>query len=233
MEGAERVNGKLVTAVSGAVLVLALAGCGQEDNSEELDAWAKSVCDSVKPQVQGAQRALGDIAQVKPDEKPADLKKRLSTDIDALARSNSELATDIRKAGAPPVDKGDQLHKDAVSDLRASAGSYQGLKKKVDGLDTKDQAKFAEGLRGVGEEIKKLSLRNDQSLDKLQSGDIGRAMAEQQGCKAAASSGPADGPAEPSSGPADESPAPAKKSPTPAKKPSAPAKKSAEPAGKG
>lgn len=51
MEGTNPVNKKLAAALSGgAVLVLALTGCGGDDSDEKLDAWAKEVCDAVQPQ---------------------------------------------------------------------------------------------------------------------------------------------------------------------------------------
>lgn len=183
MERTDPVNRRLAAALSGAALMFALTACGDGGRAEKLEAWSKTVCDSVKPQVQGARAALNDIAEVKQGEKPGALKSRLSEDIDALRRSNSELAEDIAAAGAPPVDDGKKLQQDAVKELRGSAKAYGDLKKQVDELDTKDRAQFAEGLEGVGDEIEKLSTRNDKALLKLQSGDVGRSMAKQAGCK--------------------------------------------------
>lgn len=176
-------NRKLAAALSGAALALALAGCGDDGENKELDAWAKTVCDAAKPQVEGARVALSDLARVNQGEKPADLKARLSGDVGALAKSKSERAKSLDAAGPPPVDDGEKLQQDAVDELRASAKAYTDLKKQLDGLDTKDKSKFAEGLEGVGAEIKKLGSSKDEALKKLESGDVRESMTKQASCK--------------------------------------------------
>ncbi|MBH0245712.1 small secreted protein, partial [Streptomyces cavourensis] len=82
--------------------------------------------------------------------------------------------------------------KEAVKELNDSATAYAGLKTKVDALETKDQAKFADGLKGIADELNKISTSGDQALKKLQSGEVGTAMSKQKGCqKPTASTGPA------------------------------------------
>ena len=49
--------------------------------------------------------------------------------------------------GPPDVDDGEKKQKDAVKELNGISASYADLKKQVDELDTKDQAKFADGLK--------------------------------------------------------------------------------------
>jgi hypothetical protein len=57
------------------------------------------------------------------------------------------------------------------------------LKAAVDKLDTTDQAKFAEGLNGVAGQLDKVNAIGDDAIKKLQSGEIGEAMAKQPGCQ--------------------------------------------------
>ncbi|GAB2572909.1 hypothetical protein GCM10027168_02240 [Streptomyces capparidis] len=183
-------NDKVATALAGAVLAaFALTGCGGggDDNSGELDAWAKDICASLKTPLDNATRALEDTGVVKDDEKPDELKKRLSQDMGTVAASFEQLADAVDKAGTPPVDDGDKLAKDASGDLRDTAKAYQDLKTKVDELDTKDRADFADGLTGIGEEREALGRRSSDGLTRLQSGELGRAMAEQPGCRPAES----------------------------------------------
>ncbi|MEK2488230.1 hypothetical protein WN990_01580 [Kitasatospora purpeofusca] len=180
----------------GALLAFGAVGCG-DDNSKQLDSWAASVCGAAKDPITQAQGALADTAQVKTGETPADLQKRLSADIGRLAKTNQDIAAAIDGAGAPKVDDGANLQKDTVAELTKAADGYLEIQKKLDALPTVDQSKFADALRSVGDQIQQLASLSTQAQGKLQRGDLGAAMAKQEGCKpgsaAAAPTSPATG----------------------------------------
>ncbi|MEU4212151.1 small secreted protein [Streptomyces sp. NPDC026206] len=178
-------NKKLVAALSGgAALVLALTGCGGDDGgNKKLDDWAKSVCDQMQPQVKKIQDANSSIANVQNEEDSKKIQQTDSTAFQANADAYKALATSVDRAGPPPVKDGESSQKNAVKALNDLSGAYAGLKKRMDGLDTGDKSKFAEGLKGIAGDIGKLSSRSDEALKKLQSGDVGKAMAKQPGCQ--------------------------------------------------
>ncbi|MEU1800232.1 small secreted protein [Streptomyces sp. NPDC019937] len=177
-------NKKLVALSGGAALVLALSGCGGGDEGDKkVNDWAKSVCDQVQPQLKKIQGANASI-QAASDEQ--DSKKLQQTDSKAfqqISESYAALATAVRKAGAPPVDNGEQVQKQAVKELNATSKAYNDLKTTVDKLETSDKSKFAEGLKGVADELDKLSKSGDQALKQLQEGKVGTAMSKQPGCQ--------------------------------------------------
>lgn len=186
-------NKKLAAALSGGVvLVLTLSGCS-DDSDDKVNAWAKKVCDEIQPQLQKSADANAAIKQ-KSDEnsKPAEVKK---TDVEAfeqISQAYKALGTAVDSAGPPPVDGGETMQKNAVKELNASAKAYADLKTRMDAVQTKDQAQFADELRVVADELTKISNSGDQALKKLQSGDLAVAMSKQKGCqKATASTGPA------------------------------------------
>ncbi|WP_371480747.1 small secreted protein [Kitasatospora sp. NBC_00315] len=189
---------QLAVPALGALLALGAVGCGG-DNSAQQNAWATGVCDAAKDPIAQAQAALGDTGQVKAAEVPADLQKRLSADVARLAKTNQQIAEAIDKAGAPKVDNGAGLQKDAVDELNRAAQGYLDVQKKLDALPTTDQAKFADGLRSVGDQVQQLATLSTQAQNKLQTGELGAAMAKQPGCKPvpaganAASGSPASG----------------------------------------
>ncbi|WP_033251353.1 hypothetical protein [Kitasatospora phosalacinea] len=196
---------RLVTVPAlGALLALAAVGCSADDSAAKLDGWAKSVCDAAKDPVAQSRAALADTADVKEGESPADLQKRLSADLASLATTNQQLADAVQKAGAPKIDDGAKVQQDAVNELKQVAQGYLDAQKKLDGLASTDQAKFADGLHSVGDQVQQLSQVSTSALATLQSGDLGDAMKKQPGCKAGAagtgtaSTDPAS--AEPSSG---------------------------------
>ncbi|MFF2142054.1 small secreted protein [Kitasatospora sp. NPDC058190] len=167
----------------GVLLAFGAVGCGGDDNSKQLESWASNVCGAAKDPIAQAQSALADTGQVKTGEAPADLQKRLSTDIGRLAKTNQDIASAIDAAGAPKVDNGAALQKDTVDELKKAADGYQDVQKKLDALPNNDQAKFADGLRSVADQVQQLASLSTQAQSKLQRGELGAAMAKQDGCK--------------------------------------------------
>ncbi|QIP85396.1 small secreted protein [Streptomyces sp. Tu 2975] len=186
-------NKKLAAALSGgAVLVLALSGCG-DDGEEKVNAWAKDVCDQAQPQIKKRADAQQAIISTAADGKPADIQAADSKAFADIAAADKALAKAVRDAGVPPVENGEKLQQDAVKELDATAAAYLDLKKKVDELDPKNQQKFADGLQTVADGLKKIERMDQAALAKLQSGELGKAMAKQPGCKRADTSSPAGG----------------------------------------
>ncbi|WP_282703376.1 small secreted protein [Streptomyces sp. CC219B] len=189
MEGTNPVNKKLAAALSGgAVLVLALSGCGGDDN-EKLDAWAKEVCDAVQPQAKKIETANAAIQKETSDNStPEEVQKTDSKAFQDMSDAYKAIGAAVDKAGAPNVENGEKKQKNAVKELNGISASYASLKKQVDELDTKDQAKFADGLKDVAAELNKLSQSGNDALKELEEGEVGVAMAKQPTCKSASAS---------------------------------------------
>ncbi|MEU8568819.1 small secreted protein [Streptomyces pathocidini] len=175
-------NKKLVAALSGgAALILALSGCGDDDS--KVDDYAKKVCDQVQPQLKKITEANESITSTAADGKPEDIKKADSAAFQQISGAYAAMSDAVEKAGVPPVGDGERIQKDAVKELDATATAYADLKTGVDKLDTKDQAAFAEGLKGIAGDLDKVNKVGDDAIRKLQSGEIGKAMAKQSGCQ--------------------------------------------------
>ncbi|MER6958967.1 MULTISPECIES: small secreted protein [unclassified Streptomyces] len=191
MEGTKPVNKKLAAVLSGgAVLVLALSGCSSDDGNKELDAWAKQVCDALPAQDAKVDAANDAIKQAATDNNaPANVQKTDSQAFQDMSDAYKALAQAVQTAGAPPgVDDGEKKQKDAVAALTTLSTSYAGLKKQVDALDTKDQAKFADGLQEIATDLGTLSKSGNTALKNLEQGDVKDAMAGQESCKKVAAS---------------------------------------------
>ncbi|MEU2439210.1 small secreted protein [Streptomyces rubradiris] len=190
-------NKKLAAALSsGAVLAVALTGCGgSEDKGPDpkLVSWAKTVCDAVPAQSAKIESANASIASIATDGNlpPKDAQKTYVEAFQNLADGYKALAGALDSAGAPPgIDGGAKLQKDAAGNLAGLSTSYTELKKTVEGLDTKDQGKFAKGLKTVAEQTKEVGKQGDdgtEALKRLEQGEVKEAMAEQPSCKVAAS----------------------------------------------
>ncbi|MES9621072.1 small secreted protein [Streptomyces tuirus] len=187
MEGTKPVNKKLAAALSGgAVLVLALSGCGGDDSNDKLDSWAKQVCDAVQPQAKKIESANAAIQKETSDNStPEDVQKTDAKAFQDMSDAYKAIGAAVNKAGAPDVENGEKKQQDAVKELNAISAAYASLKKQVDNLDTKDQGKFADGLKDIATELDKLSQSGNDALRNLEEGEVGQAMAKQPSCKAA------------------------------------------------
>ncbi|MFD0414761.1 small secreted protein [Streptomyces sp. NPDC127108] len=191
MEGTNPVNKKLAAALSGgAVLVLALSGCSSDDGDKKLDDWAKKVCDTaVGPQSKKIADANAAIKkQTADNSSPDEVKSTDSKAFGDISAAYAQRSAALKKAGAPPVDDGEKKLNDAVKELDGLSKSYSDLKAQTDKLDTKDQSAFADDLAKIAEELGKLSQSENTAQKKLEAGDVGKAMREQDGCKSAAAS---------------------------------------------
>ncbi|CAL9499392.1 hypothetical protein SUDANB178_03367 [Streptomyces sp. enrichment culture] len=197
MEGTNPVNKKLAAALSsGAVLAVAVTGCGgggDKGPDPKLVSWAKTVCDAVPAQSAKIKSANASIASIATDGNlpPKDAQKTYVEAFQNLADGYKALAGALDSAGAPPgIDGGAKLQKDAAKNLAGLSTSYTELKKTVEGLDTKDQGKFAKGLKTVAGQTKEVGKQGDdgtEALKRLEQGEVKEAMAEQPSCKVAAS----------------------------------------------
>ncbi|MFJ9117382.1 small secreted protein [Streptomyces sp. NPDC102394] len=188
MEGTNPVNKKLAAALSGgAVLVVALSGCSSSDKgNDKLDAWAKQVCDAVQPQAKKIEAANAAIQKETSDNStPEEVRKTDAQAFQDMSDAYKAIGAAVQKAGAPNVDNGTKKQQDAVKELDGIGTSYASLKTQVDKLDTKDQAKFADGLKNIATSLDKLSQSGNDALKTLEEGEVGQAMAKQTSCKSA------------------------------------------------
>ncbi|MEW1902240.1 small secreted protein [Streptomyces sp. NPDC086147] len=183
-------NKKLAAALSGgAVLVLALSGCS-EDEGNKVDDWAKTFCDQAKPQIQKRADAHQIIISTAADSKPAEIQAADSKAFQDIANADRALAKAVESAGAPPVDNGEKIKQDAIKELNETAVAYEGLKKQVDALDPSNQQKFADGLQNVANGLTRIEKMDQNALAKLEEGELGKAMAKQPGCQKPTASTP-------------------------------------------
>ncbi|MGW4649650.1 hypothetical protein [Kitasatospora sp. NPDC004289] len=170
--------------VLGLTLAVGAVGCGGDDNSgAALDSWAKTVCDAAHDPIAQSTAALDDSGKVVPGEAPADLQKRLAADLGTLAQTNQQLADAIAKAGVPKIGDGAKVQQGATEELKQAAQGYLDVQQKLTALPNGDQAKFADGLRSVSDQIQRLAQQSTAALNTLQSGELGAAISKQTGCK--------------------------------------------------
>jgi len=180
-----KVNNRLLTALSGAtVVLLAVSGCGGDDTGKERDAWAKGVCDQAAAQLKKIDDANTAISEVDSGGKPADVKSADSAAFQSISDAYKSLSGIFSAAGAAPGgDEGTTFQQNAVSVFGNLSTQYADLKKQMDDLVTTDQSKFADGLQTVSDSLNKTTTDAQTSLNTLSEGDTGAALAKQPGCQ--------------------------------------------------
>ncbi len=168
----------------GAAVVLAVSGCGSNDTGKKQDAWAKGVCDQASAQIKKIDDANISLSKVDGSGTPKAVQKSDATAFQSISDAYKSLADIFGKAGAAPGgDDGVKFQQNAVGVFNGLSTQYAGLKKQVDGLDTSNQAKFADGLTSVSNSLAKTTASGQTSLDTLRAGDMGKALSKQPGCQ--------------------------------------------------
>ncbi|WP_147447429.1 small secreted protein [Streptomyces radicis] len=196
-----------------AALLLTLSACGGGDDDERADEWARQVCDELRPQVERINGAYASIAQVgEQDREPQEVQETNSAAYQEISDAYAALAETVEQAGDPPVDNGEQIREDTVSELNDLSAAFTGLKEEMDALDTSDRGAFAEGLRDILPRLDEVGRSGTEALEELERGEMSEAFARQEGCQSPPAEPPAeDGGASAGEGaeesPAEESPA--------------------------
>ena len=181
-----KLNHRLGTALSCAVALLALSSlsaCSSDDTGKKLDAWAKGVCDQAAAQLQKINDANIALSKVNSGGKPADVQAADSASFQQSSDAYKALAGIFSQAGAAPGDKGDEFQQKAVTNFTTLSSQYASLKKQVDGLDTSNQNKFAEGVAGLSDSFKQVVTDGEKALSAVRQGKQGEALAKQPGCQ--------------------------------------------------
>ncbi|MEF2527603.1 small secreted protein [Streptomyces sp. CS62] len=179
-------NKKLAAAVSGcAALVLVLSGCG-DDGDEKANAWAKKVCDEWQPQLDKVEKANAEMKRVSSqDSKSDEVQKVDSAAFQTQADAYTAMAKALRDAGVPPVKDGQSMLDASAGGFDTAAKGYADVKTKIDALDAKDPAKFADGLEALGGDIEVANQGSKSAFDELNKSGLAKALNAQKGCKVA------------------------------------------------
>jgi hypothetical protein len=186
MEGTHpvKVKKKHVAALCGAAVLLAVSGCSSDDTGKKQDEWAKGVCDQAAGQIMKIDDANTSLSKVNSAGTPKAVQSADAAAFQSISDAYSSLAGIVTKAGAAPGgDDGKKFQQNAVSVFTNLSSQYAGLKKQVDGLDTGNQATFADGLKGVSDSLDKTTSSGETSLNTLRQGDVGKALSKQPGCQ--------------------------------------------------
>jgi hypothetical protein len=166
----------------GTVLLLALSGCG-DDTGKKRDEWAKGVCGQATTQFSRISDASTALSKVPSNGDPKAVRTADAQSFQTISAAYASLAGIFNAAGPAPGSDGTTYQKNAVAAFTTLSGKYAGLKKQTDNLVTSDRQKFAAGLGAVSVNLNTVVAQGQQQLRTLGQGDMGKALAEQPGCR--------------------------------------------------
>ncbi|MFJ3962504.1 small secreted protein [Streptomyces sp. NPDC090036] len=187
-------NKKLATTLSGgAVLMLALSGCGGDETDQKASAWAKKVCDQWQPELKKIEASNAEIKRVASESvKPEEVQKADSAAFATMTESYKAMGAALQSAGVPPFKNGAATQEAAAKGFESTSKGYADLKAKMDALDPQDKAKFADGLKEVAGGLQEVTKGGQSVLDQLHAGGLDKSINSQKGCQVAAASGSAN-----------------------------------------
>jgi hypothetical protein len=172
-----------------AVLVTGAAGCGKAGKST--GTWADQVCGVLAPWQQDQSTALASATTKTGTAEPTQVRDRLSQALGAIVTSTGGAADHVQSIGAPDVPSGRAAKGELVATLRRTGQSFADLKTQIDGLDVRDQGAFAKALSPIAQQLSTASNATQDTFQRLNGGDIGKAFANSAACKGLLQSGPA------------------------------------------
>ncbi|MEV5825982.1 hypothetical protein AB0L25_10430 [Spirillospora sp. NPDC052242] len=166
--------------IAGAVLagtaVLAAAGCGSEEKKEPPEiAWAGKLCDisarlpTMKvPELQAADAATS--------------KKSLVQMLDDISQRMRTFETEMQELGAPPVTGGEQLYKDAMTNLMQTRSTVSTATLRLEKADVKNEKSLQKAVGQMGEVFGRFQTYQGPEQDFAKNAELKAAFAKAPAC---------------------------------------------------
>ncbi|OLT17053.1 hypothetical protein BJF79_48545 [Actinomadura sp. CNU-125] len=167
--------------IAGAVLAgtaaLAVAGCGSEEKKEPPEvAWAGKLCGisaqlpSMKvPELRAADALTSKKSLVK---LLADVSQRMRT-----------FETEMQKLGAPPVEGGEKLYKDAMTNLMQTRSTVSTASLRLEKADVKNEKSLQKAVAQMGDAFGKFQTYQGPEQDFGKNAELKAAFAKAPSCK--------------------------------------------------
>ncbi|MBE1531795.1 hypothetical protein [Actinomadura algeriensis] len=171
--------------IAGAVLAgtaaLAVAGCGSEEKKEPPEvAWAGKLC--------GISAQLPSMKV--PELKAADAltsKKSLVQLMGDISKRMRTFESEMQKLGAPPVSGGEQLFKDAMTNLMQTRSTVSTASMRLEKTDVKNEKSLRKAVDQMGEAFGKFQTYQGPQQDFGKNAELKAAFAKAPACKTGAS----------------------------------------------
>ena len=185
---------RIVLALSVVLLALAAAGCGGGGDSSssssgtDADTWAKDVCgalDTWSNDIQSGSKDLGDALQ--DTSSPKDAKEKVVTYLEDVQDSTDTMVDDVKAAGTPAIEKGQEIQDDLENGLTEARDSFNEAVESAKKIDTSNLRAFTTGLSNLSQQIQTQLSKASGDLKGLESkydvGELNDALKNEPSCK--------------------------------------------------
>ena len=171
-----------VTVLAVGVAVGLVAACGKPD-AVAPKAWAKSVCQAVKPWSSDIRRLQGEARQkITAKSDATQTKTELITLFGGMSQSTDAALVKVRRAGVPDVDGGKKISDQFISALTAAGKSFTMGKDAVAALPTDNPTTFYNGVVKAGDQMSKENNKAGEAFSNISSPELDRAFNDVPEC---------------------------------------------------
>lgn len=172
----------------GVLLAVALlggtAGCGGE-KKVSAQAWAKSICGTVRPWAQSIQTSVASTKNsTAANTDPGTAKAQLQKVFGDAAKSTDDAIKGVDKAGVPDVKNGSKIAKEFRAALVAARDAFSKAAKAVGKVSTADKQAFDTKVGQIGAQLGKDYNAAGQKISVTQSAELKKVFDKTPQCTA-------------------------------------------------
>lgn len=150
-------------------VILAACGGGGDSDKASASAWVQDVCTGLTGWLQELQRESTGLQQ-SVGATPGDLNSAKADLVEFMTNavgSTDEMIDEVQAAGAPDVDKGDEIQSGLEDGLDEIRQAFADAKTQAEGLSVDDPAAFAQGAEELSASLQEAGEKAEGSLNDL------------------------------------------------------------------
>ena len=162
---------KLILAL--VALAALLAGCGGDDGGSDAEGvppedWAASVCGALAGWQSSLQeQSQGPSSAVLEADSPESARDQIGEFLTQVISETETMIGEVRAAGQPAVDQGDQIAEDFNNGLQQMRTAFEAARQQVEEVPTDNPQAFQQELTGIGQELQTQGEAIGNQLDEI------------------------------------------------------------------
>jgi predicted lipid-binding transport protein (Tim44 family) len=145
--------------------------------------WIKSACTSIGTWVRDIQKRVSGVTSQTPNS-AEEGKKAITDFFEAVIADTGRLVDELRAAGTPDVDNGDQIETAILTALGNAKSALEQARTRVEGLPTNNPQAFLKAIQTMSQAVQGAFQKAGQQFSNLRSPELEAAAAKEPACKA-------------------------------------------------
>jgi uncharacterized protein YegL len=154
-------------------------GGGGKASAQE---WIRSACTSIGAWVSDIQKQVNAV-QSKAPSSAEEGKKAIKDFFEAVIADTGKLIDDLKAAGTPDVDHGDQIENAIVTALGKAKSALEQARSKVENLPTDNPQAFLKAIQTMSAAVQQAFQQAGSEFSNMRSPELEKAAAKEPACK--------------------------------------------------